>query len=287
MPSTYSTSLRLELMADGEQSGTWGQKTNTNLGTLLETAIVGQATVSLSNADVTLTANNGVADQARSAMLLLTGTLSANINVIVPAALKLYDVVNSTSGAYTVTVKTASGTGVSVTQGQRSRLYCDATNVLEFWGSGTSANKLLRLDGSAKIPAVDGSQLTGLTPSQISALATAGGTMGGPVKETVATITPSGSTYTMDLSAANEFDAGTLVSSPVFANPTNLPPSGKVQGFFILTKNPGGGIAGMTFGTNWTPIGNLTPSLSAGKYNGIAGKVYPSGLTTFCVVPGV
>ncbi|WP_376956402.1 hypothetical protein ABNQ39_00210 (plasmid) [Azospirillum sp. A26] len=287
MPSTYSTSLRLELMADGEQSGTWGQKTNTNLGTLLETAIVGQATVALSSTDVTLTANNGVADQARCAMLLLTGTLSASVNVIVPATMKLYDVVNGTSGAFTVTVKTASGSGVSVPQGQRSRLYCNATDVLEFWGSGTTANKLLRLDGSAKIPAVDGSQLTGVTASQVGALPTAGGTMGGAVKETVTVITPSGSTYTMDLSAGNDFDAQTLVSSPVFANPTNLPPSGKVQGFFILTKNPSGGITGMTFGANWTAIGNITPNLSPNKYNGIAGKVYSSGLTTFSIIPGI
>ena len=68
MSSTYSPNLRLELIANGEQSGTWGNTTNTNLGTLLEQAITGITTIAMSDVDVTLTTTNGATDQARSAV---------------------------------------------------------------------------------------------------------------------------------------------------------------------------------------------------------------------------
>jgi len=74
MPSTYSPSLKLELIADGEQPGTWGQTTNTNLGTLLEQAITGVVTIVMTNADYTLTDLNGLSDEARNAVLVVTGT---------------------------------------------------------------------------------------------------------------------------------------------------------------------------------------------------------------------
>ena len=83
MPTTYSTSLRLALLGNGEDAGTWGQLTNTNLGTLLEQSITGVITVSLSAGNVTLTSYNGVSDQARNAVIVVTGTQSTTNNVIV------------------------------------------------------------------------------------------------------------------------------------------------------------------------------------------------------------
>lgn len=131
MPSSFSTSLRLELQADGENSGTWGQKTNVNLGTLLEQAIAGYTSVNVGGGvDVTLTASNGVADQARNAVIKLTGALTANINLIVPTAAKSWIFDNQTSGAFSVTAKTAAGTGVALLQGAKSQVYCDGANVL-------------------------------------------------------------------------------------------------------------------------------------------------------------
>lgn len=130
MPATYSTSLRLELMGAGEQAANWGNTTNYNLGTLLEQAIAGVENVSISGTSYTLTTGSGVADQARNAVINLTGTLSANCDVIVPSVDKVYTIRNSTTGGYSVVVKTAAGTGVTVANGLTQSMYCDATNVV-------------------------------------------------------------------------------------------------------------------------------------------------------------
>ena len=68
MASTYSNSLRLELMGTGEQAGTWGSTTNRNLGTLLEQAISGVQTVTITG-NTTLTTNDGQVDQSRNMVL--------------------------------------------------------------------------------------------------------------------------------------------------------------------------------------------------------------------------
>lgn len=130
MPSTYSTNLKLELMATGENSGTWGTKTNNNLGTLLEQSIVGQATIAMADADQTVAILDGVTSDGRCMVLMLTGVLSANRVLTVPTINKNYIVDNSTTGGFYVQVKTAAGTGVIVRNGARSALYVDGTNVI-------------------------------------------------------------------------------------------------------------------------------------------------------------
>jgi hypothetical protein len=130
MASTYSPNLRLELIGTGEQQGTWGSTTNTNLGTLIEEAIGGYTSVTVSDAgDTTLTTNNGSADQARNMVLNLTGTIGAARNVIVPAIEKVYIVKNATTGGFAVTVKVSGQTGVSVPNGSTYILYVDGTDV--------------------------------------------------------------------------------------------------------------------------------------------------------------
>ena len=137
MPSTYSTDLRIELIANGEQSGTWGTTTNTNLGTLIEDAIAGLASVSVTSADQALTASNGSADQARCAAVSLTTTTTANFAVYVPPVPKLYVIRNAS--AYVATIfcstvlgnTTAAGTGVAVPAGKSVLLRSDGTNIVE------------------------------------------------------------------------------------------------------------------------------------------------------------
>jgi hypothetical protein len=129
MASTYSTDLRLELIGNGEQTGTWGTTTNNNLGTLVEQAIAGVASISIVGlTSYTLTALNGASDQARNAVLVLTGALTANCNVIAPSVQKLYIVSNQTTGGYNVNIKTSGGTAVTVLNGTNQFVYCDATN---------------------------------------------------------------------------------------------------------------------------------------------------------------
>lgn len=129
MVSSYTASLGLEKQGDGENSGTWGQKANVDRDSI-DAAIAGMASVAFTNADVTLTSTDGVANQARNAILKATGTLSGNVAMIVPAKSKIYVVWNATSGAYTFTVKTASGSGIVVPTGSMMVLFCDGTNVL-------------------------------------------------------------------------------------------------------------------------------------------------------------
>jgi microcystin-dependent protein len=130
MPSTYSTSLRLELIGAGEQAANWNNTTNYNLGTLLEQAIAGVQSVAVSGASYTLTTGSGVADEARNAVLVLTGTLAASCNVIVPTADKTYTFRNATTGGFSVVVKTAAGLGVTIANGLTQQVYCDATDVV-------------------------------------------------------------------------------------------------------------------------------------------------------------
>ena len=93
--STYSSTLRLELIGDGQQDGTWGDTTNLNLGTLLEASITNVADITFANATYTLSANNGLPDEARNAVLNLIGTNSGAQNLIAPAVEKTYIIKNS------------------------------------------------------------------------------------------------------------------------------------------------------------------------------------------------
>jgi hypothetical protein len=129
MASTYS-SLKVELIATGEQAGTWGVTTNTNLGTALEEAITGTADVSFSSADVTLTLTDTNGSQtARNLRLNLTGTSGGARNLIVPAIEKFYVVNNGLADA--VTVKNSTGTGIAVPAGKTMLVFNNATNVLD------------------------------------------------------------------------------------------------------------------------------------------------------------
>jgi hypothetical protein len=142
MPSTYSTSLGLELIGNGEQAGTWGTTTNTNLGTLLEQAIAGVQSITLPGGDYTLTDFNGLPDEARNAVLVLGGLLGAPCNVIAPAVEKVYIVRNFSNA--TVTIKTAGGNGVALTNAASAVVFCDGTNFY-------SATTLNYIDGNLTV----------------------------------------------------------------------------------------------------------------------------------------
>jgi hypothetical protein len=128
MASTYSPSLKLELIGNGDQSGTWGTTTNNNLGTLVEQAITGVQSIVMSNADYTLTNYNGVSDEARNVVLVVTGTNSAIRQIICPLANKLYVITNNTSGGYAITIGGATGTAVTIPNGVTAQVYCDGAN---------------------------------------------------------------------------------------------------------------------------------------------------------------
>lgn len=130
MASTFTNSLRLIKQGAGENNSTWGTLFNQQFADLIDTAISGYATKALSDADTTLTASNGAADEARAMLLNFTGTLTAARNVIVPTTSKLYFIKNSTTGGYALTIKTAAGSGVSVRNGGYAVVFSDGTDVV-------------------------------------------------------------------------------------------------------------------------------------------------------------
>ena len=139
MASTFSPSLRIELIGDGDQSGIWGQTTNTNLGTLIEQAIAGVVTITMADANYTMTNFNGVSDEARNQVIVLTGTNTAQRNLIAPLVEKTYTIKNSTSGGFAVQIIGSSGTGVVIPNGITTTVYCDGTNFFTAL-SGTVGN---------------------------------------------------------------------------------------------------------------------------------------------------
>jgi len=134
MSSTYSPNLRIELIGLGEQAGSWGATTNTNLGTLIEDGISGYVAVSVVAANQALTALNGAADQARNAVLALTTTTGANFAVYAPPTEKTYTVYNAS--AYTATIynstvlgnTTAAGAGVAIPTGKTVTVWTDGAD---------------------------------------------------------------------------------------------------------------------------------------------------------------
>lgn len=163
MASSASSKLQLELMADGENAGNWGSKTNTNL-TILETAVSGVVSITVSSPTTTLSVTNFTEADAHNAVWILTGTLTANTDLVIPAKERVFDVVNNvTLGSYTLTLKPSGGTGISLTSGEKTRVYCTGSTAGRAnLAPGTAAGDLVQLDADAKLPAVDGSQLTGI-----------------------------------------------------------------------------------------------------------------------------
>lgn len=129
MASTFS-SLKFELIGTGEQDGTWGDTTNTNLGTAIEQAITGSGDITFASSDVTLTLSNTNASQiARNLRLVCVGVSGGARQLIVPAIEKQYIVQNDLTD--TVTIRTPSGTGVAVPAGTTTVVFNNGTNVVE------------------------------------------------------------------------------------------------------------------------------------------------------------
>jgi len=191
MASTYSNNSGIELIATGEQSGTWGETTNTNLQ-IIDRAISGVGTIDLSGSGAahTLTTSDGTLSDGMYKILALSGATEACTITIAPNdASKFYFVNNTTSHACTFTQGT--GANVSVPAGEAKIIYADGagagaavvdltalfqlgTAQITGLGTaatqdvGTSANNVVQLNGSAQLPAVDGSNLTGIATAGFS-----------------------------------------------------------------------------------------------------------------------
>jgi hypothetical protein len=128
MSSTYSTSLRIQLIDTGTENEAWGTPTDNNLGTIIEQAITGVNSISLTNlTSLTLSVGNATVDQSRNAVLVFTGAPTANCNVVAPSVSKVYIVSNETTGGFNVNMKTSAGDPLTIAPGSRQLIFCNGT----------------------------------------------------------------------------------------------------------------------------------------------------------------
>jgi len=227
MASSYSTDLKLELMVTGENSGTWGDKTNTNLN-LVQQAIAGYEAVSIAGGAQTtaLAMTDATLSNARNAVVEFTGTITGNQIVTIPDGIeKTYYIYNNTTGAFTVQFKTVTGTGPTFTATDKGYkiVYSDGTDVIEVPttpadGSITSAKLATDAVITAKISAAQVTNpklanksitLNGVTATLGSSVTIAAGTDWQAVKTTTFTavagegyfVNTNGGAFTMTLPA--------------------------------------------------------------------------------------
>lgn len=272
MPSTYSPNLRIELIATGEQAGTWGNTTNTNLGTLIEDAIAGYVSVSVTSANQALTANNGTADQSRNMVINLTTTTTANFNVYIPPAEKFYVIRNSS--AYQATIfcstvlgnTTAAGTGVAIPAGRETIVFSDATNVvigMDYLPSLTLDTDLAVADGG-----------TGRSSATAFAVLCGGTTTTGPFQSVASVGTAGQALISNGAGALPTFQdvAGFPTSTAMLfvqtAAPTGWTKStthdNKALRIVSGSASSGGSVAFTTAFASQTPAGTVSVSVSAG-----------------------
>lgn len=152
--SSYSN-LKFELIFTGQQAGVWGSTTNTNIGTAIEEAITGQATITFEDGNLELDYIDSNASQPFRNLVLKadsSANLTATRDLIIPDTQKQYFVFNNTTGGQSIRIKTAAGTGVTIPNGKRALVYCDAVNTVQAFNYldtlslstleiGTQANK--------------------------------------------------------------------------------------------------------------------------------------------------
>jgi hypothetical protein len=195
--ATYSTNLGLTLIANGDENGTWGTTTNTNLGTLLEQSISGYVTQAVSSGTTTLTIPDGATGVARNMYLELTGTGGGSL--VVPAKRKLYFIYNNSSAV--ITVKVTGLTGVAVPAAAKMALVCDGTdivNAVSYFASLTLGAALPAASGGTGVtsPSTTGNVLTSNGSAWVSSAPANSGTVtsvgftGGLISVATATTTP-------------------------------------------------------------------------------------------------
>jgi hypothetical protein len=287
MASTFTTRIRLNKQGTGDNDSTWGTVLNNEVIELTDFAIAGYTTISLTGGDVTLTANDGAADEARSAMLELTGTLTADTNVYIPSGIsKSYIVKNSTSGAYAATILVSGGTGVAVPQGSSMVVMTNGTTVtpandstdLGSFGTASTLNyasvtdydtssgdilpgELLQVSISdiryAQVSA--DSTITGArtftSATTFTAKVVGNGAQAYSIPVSVSVVT---SAVSLDFATGNNFT--TILNGNVsIANPVNPQPG---QSGIIYVLQDGTGSRTMSFNANWKFEGGTAPTLS-------------------------
>ena len=167
MASSTSSDLKLELITTGEKSGTWGTITNTNLQ-ILEQAASGYISLAVGSGDVALSLANHATANGKNLYYKLTGTLTANRTVTMPDSAErvfiVEDATTRSSNNYTLTIKTVSGTGLTLPVGSTTVLYSDGTNItgkLQTKGYYTPSATYTTVNGDQVLIDTSGSGISG------------------------------------------------------------------------------------------------------------------------------
>jgi len=275
MASTFTTRIRLNKQGTGDNDSTWGTVLNDEVIDLTDFAIAGYTTISLAGGDVSLTTNDGTADEARSAMLELTGTLTGDTGVYLPSGItKSYIVKNNTSGSFNATILIDGGTGTAVPQGGSIIVMTDGTTVTDAVDTtalglgtastlnfGTSVNELIPVSSAdvryvavstdSTIPSAK--TFTSATTFTAKVVGAGSQAYSSPVSVAVAT-----SSVEYDLAAGNNFTT-VLNANVTFDNPTNPQPG---QSGIIYIRQDGTGSRTASFAANWEFTGGTAPTLS-------------------------
>ena len=230
MASSTSSDLKLELITTGEKAGTWGTITNTNLQ-ILEQAASGYLTQSVASADLALSLSTFAVSNGKNLYYKFTGTLAANRTVTMPdGAERVFIVEDATarsSSNYTLTVKTVSGTGVTIPVGAKIVLYSDGTNI----SSGPITKGYYTIP--AAYTAVNGDQLL------INTTGTGGG-LNAPVTITLPASPAIGNEVTF-IDSGNGFGSNNLTinrnSQPILGAASNLTVSTNGAAFTLVYVN--------------------------------------------------
>ena len=277
--STFTSRIRLEKQADGANPNSWGLILNQNVIDLVDDAIAAYTTVTVSAADVTLTTQNGESDQARSAFIELTGTLTSSHDIILPAQSKSYFIRNKSvpsAADKTLTIKTLAGSGATVGTSANGFFICDGVSVHQTnavgLGLGTAANLDFGTADANLIP-VSAADVRFVTASVASSI-TAAKTFTAPVIGNVTSLTDAAS-IAIDMGVGNDF-AITLAGNRTLEAPTNVTPG---QTGYIYVAQDGTGSRTLAFNSAYIFVSGTAPTMSTGA-NAIDLLIYNAKTTT-------
>lgn len=274
----FTTRIRLEKQDDGANPNSWGTVLNDNVIDLVDDAIAAYVTVSLSSVDVTLTNLDGTPDQARSAFLELQGTLTNDVNVVIPQQSKGYFVRNQTvpSSTETTKIKTLAGQGATVGVSSDGWFVCDGVSVHQPNATGLGLGTAANLDfgtADANLIPVSTADIRFVRASVASTI-TASKTFTAPVIAPVVSLTDAASVV-VNMALGNNF-ALTLAGNRTLAAPTGVTPG---QTGHIYLVQDGTGSRTLAYNNAYVFVSGTAPTLSTAA-NAVDLLVYNAQTTT-------